>query len=454
MLLSLSFRFDSVLRSDNRHTNALFNLSGLVHMFGYPSLAMGYTHRLLLETPNDMTAHAFLWTLTNTNSDCDSVGTLTDTAINIYKDIHSATGNVLALHKLVTLQGVNSSNIEIVSNNPAYAKIIYNDMAEKFENKLVNHLQYDAPWTMHQRIMKIIESRMKCLKGDEVENTSSAFASAPVTSTVLVDLGCGSGLVGRIFNKFVKHGARDINVEREISSKLAAEEPSTSEFESTMSTTSASIEINHQEALLSHMEKCTSDNSGSLIGIDISSAMVGIAASYPNCYDLTLCLDVKEALSTLSKSACKIDLLIAADTFIYLGLLGEIFFNAKNVLRHNAHWGGSGIFSFTVENLDNSPMKKIRTESRNTTGCKPAVTEPSRAMQYEPKAILSGQWDLGEALQLLTSARFAHSSAYIHALATKYGFRICEEIDIVLRTEGTVPLGGKIYIMELTSDMK
>jgi shikimate kinase len=54
----------------------------------------------------------------------------------------------------------------------------------------------------------------------------------------------------------------------------------------------------------------------------------------------------------------------------------------------------------------------------------------------------------GWGAQLLKSARFAHSNSYIEALCQIHGFQILKMKIVVLRTEETVPLHGRLYVLQ------
>ena len=50
--------------------------------------------------------------------------------------------------------------------------------------------------------------------------------------------------------------------------------------------------------------------------------------------------------------------------------------------------------------------------------------------------------------QLLKSARFAHSNSYIETLAEIHGFQILKMKIVILRTEETIPLYGRLYVLQ------
>jgi hypothetical protein len=55
----------------------------------------------------------------------------------------------------------------------------------------------------------------------------------------------------------------------------------------------------------------------------------------------------------------------------------------------------------------------------------------------------------GWGAQLLKSARFAHSDEYINILASHHGFAVVATKITILRTEETVPLQGRFYLLQL-----
>jgi predicted TPR repeat methyltransferase len=77
-------------------------------------------------------------------------------------------------------------------------------------------------------------------------------------------------------------------------------------------------------------------------GVDLSPAMAAIARKR-NVYDNIIIADLETALNDLSE---RYDLVLAADTFVYLGDLASVFRGASHVLREN------GYFLFTVEKSD------------------------------------------------------------------------------------------------------
>ena len=189
-----------------------------------------------------------------------------------------------------------------------------------------------------------------------------------------------------------------------------------------------------------------------------------------------------------------LNLIIAADTFIYVGALGFVFRQIKLCLEKN------GYFLFSIEDLDRSPMRvndknlsiitqvdKVKYPSMemlsvynlyynknnkcidhednnhiNSKRINDSISvkieknddeiegkishleiEELRIIDFEPVGAVPG-WG-GE---LLKSARFAHSNSYIEILAHIHGFQIVKSKSVILRTEETIPLYGRLYVLE------
>ena len=97
---------------------------------------------------------------------------------------------------------------------------------------------------------------------------------------------------------------------------------------------------------------------------------------------------------------------------------------------------------FSTELLDHSPMRIHRLSS--TSQAVEHIPQKNNLIDdlivYEPN-----DYEIG--VEMLTSGRFAHSHQYILALIEKYSFHIISIQDIIVRTEVSVPLPGKIYIL-------
>jgi predicted TPR repeat methyltransferase len=106
--------------------------------------------------------------------------------------------------------------------------------------------------------------------------------------------------------------------------------------------------------------------------------------------------DIAETLRTRRD---KFDLMLAADVFIYVGALEEMFEECKRVCAAN------GLFVFSVEAFD------------------------------------------GEGYCLRPSGRFAHSQRYVISLAVQHGFELLSEDAVTIRQqqEGAIP--GWLYVI-------
>lgn len=129
-----------------------------------------------------------------------------------------------------------------------------------------------------------------------------------------------------------------------------------------------------------------------LIGLDLSSKMLN-AAREKNVFDELYNCDINNDFVHLTA----VDLIIAADSLVYIGDLANIFSNARKTLVKQ------GLFVFTIEHTNIYPYT------------------------------------------LQSSARFAHTKNYILELATKNNFALLTEKNVKLRMQRNVAIMGYVY---------
>lgn len=133
-----------------------------------------------------------------------------------------------------------------------------------------------------------------------------------------------------------------------------------------------------------------------LIGVDLSNKMLN-SAKLKNCYDQLYCSEISDFLRQDKE---QYDLIVAADVFVYIGDLAEIFTLCRQ------HLAAEGLFVFSVE---------ANAETKNYI--------------------------------LQSSARFAHNKDYLIALAKENDFAIVELKEITLRYQEQEPVFGYIFLL-------
>ena len=122
-----------------------------------------------------------------------------------------------------------------------------------------------------------------------------------------------------------------------------------------------------------------------LIGVDLSEAIINEAIQLrPDLYDEVIAGDITEVFV----NQAPLDLIVAADSYIYFGDLDPLFDSMRKGLT------SGGYTAFTMENVD---------------------TEAEASLE-ESKP--DWRW------QLTASGRFAHRKEYVEEVSRKHGFRI------------------------------
>ena len=237
------------------YEKTLFNLASLLHMFDYISVAVGYITKLLLLNPSDTTGHSFLWALSKQSS-----------YIEIIKDSYQQlerNGDIIAQMKLSVLTGKGSY---IMTGNPNYVKLIYDDMANRFESKLVDHLEYRGPWILYDVLEHFIESSSSS-SSSLYQNDKDMRLLYKKGDWRVLDLGCGSGLVGRVFTSFIEGDIKLSSLDDDVADKninLNKLSPETHEVQGRMITSTFS------------WNEIKQSSDGVMVGVDVSEKMVEI----------------------------------------------------------------------------------------------------------------------------------------------------------------------------------
>jgi predicted TPR repeat methyltransferase len=137
------------------------------------------------------------------------------------------------------------------------------------------------------------------------------------------------------------------------------------------------------------------DIAGELAGVDLSPWMISKAAAR-GIYTRLVTGDIAEAMRENEEA---FDLILAGDSFIYVGDLGEVFAAAARTLR------GGGLFAFSLERHE------------------------------------------GEGFVLHAKVRFAHSIGYIRALARAHAFEELHVREITVRKSGRDDVGGWLVVL-------
>jgi predicted TPR repeat methyltransferase len=132
-----------------------------------------------------------------------------------------------------------------------------------------------------------------------------------------------------------------------------------------------------------------------LVGVDLSERML-VEARRLNVYDALYVAEIQAWLAQAPAASC--DVLVAADVFIYIGALEEVFAQVHRMLRLD------GWVAFSIEEFG------------------------------------------GTNYRLQPTGRYAQSCDYVHGLAGT-GFTIAADHRCVIRKEDGVPVDGCLYLL-------
>jgi predicted TPR repeat methyltransferase len=234
-----------------------------------------------------------------------------------------------------------------------YVSGLFDGYADRFDDELVVKLGY----TGHRHVVDALERAFADVQisGRNVAPYSQEFSSAGQYS--IVDIGSGTGLCGELLRK------------------------------------------QFPTALIS--------------GVDLSQRMLE-KATEKACYNR---LTLGDAASYLSGTAeGSVDGIIAADVFIYVGDLKEIFELSYHALKPEGSF-----LAFTIEELQ-TDIVTSPVPSTDTVVPESCTVEP----------------EVG--VKLMPCGRFGHSGKYVMDLAASTGFRVVDTRKDVLRTQSEMPV--------------
>lgn len=338
-LLTAIYHYQKCLELQPHSIEALYNLGSIFLKLGKPQEAAKYFLRSISLSPDSETFYnlgvsymqqdqhkeAIMYFEQTLNFQPNHIGALTNVS-SIYLKLGEYSNAAKYFREILRLQPNNNEAYFILS---ALGEI--NSPFEKAPNLYIQNLfdNYAFHYEEHLALLdyKIPELILKTI--NEITEAGSNWN--------VLDLGCGTGLVGEKIRPFAKN----------------------------------------------------------LIGIDLSEKMLSLAKQ-KNLYDELSLDDINESIKKYSN----LDLVIAADTLVYIGNLSKIFEQLYTAVKVG------GMVIFTIEKTSKYP--------------------------YE----------------LQKTARFAHSKKYIKELVKKYNFDILLQQNAFLRKHNGKNLEGYFYVLK------
>mmetsp|Transcript_50675 Transcript_50675/g.120681 ORF Transcript_50675/g.120681 Transcript_50675/m.120681 type:complete len:225 (-) Transcript_50675:87-761(-) len=191
-----------------------------------------------------------------------------------------------------------------------------------------------------------------------------------------------------------------------------------------------------------------------LAGLDISPEMVKQAEARA-VYDS---LEVGEIVEGLGKYTKNLDLVVAADVFVYFGALEAVFEATSLALRKGA-W-----FAFTLERLHQTqdatpegissgdkkgeskpdqPLIVVASEKQVPGGAEGEGAAPAREYTVSDSDVERG-W------KLQLTGRFAHTREYVEKLSREHNFKVMQHAEIVPRSDNGKDIQGHLFVLQAT----
>jgi predicted TPR repeat methyltransferase len=172
-----------------------------------------------------------------------------------------------------------------------------------------------------------------------------------------------------------------------------------------------------------------------LTGVDLSAAMIAKAGTLGVYSELVQ----GDLVAHLKATQRRYDLVLAADVFIYVGELDDVFSAVREATLPGA------VFCFTAEIVPTSDTQCATvgglqpSRGRGTGFAGPQAQWPPRGAGSDMQCATVG------AIQLLPSLRYAHSEAYLRRLAVQHGFDVLDMLRQPVRQDQRQPIDG-LYV--------
>ncbi|MDD5179978.1 MAG: tetratricopeptide repeat protein [Gallionellaceae bacterium] len=401
------------LAFDPDYADAHNNLGNVLHDQGQLGDAAASYRRALALNPNYADTHNNLGNVFQEQGKLDDAIASYRRALALnpdYADAHNNLGNVL--QEQGKLDDAVASYRRALALKPDYADAHYNlgnvlqkqgkldEAVASYRRVLAFKPDYAAAHNnlgnvLHEQVRpdKAVESDHQTIRPDSKNESAEHLISALTAKT---PERAPSQYIEKLFdgyaNKFDTHLVRDL--EYKMPSELVALLKQSVEFpvgewdvlDLGCGTGLAGLEI--------------SPHAKQLAGVDLSTKMLARAHAR-NVYHRLVHSDLLPMMR--GEETSSYDMIIAADVFVYLGMLDEIVSEAKRLLR------AGGYFMFSVEALEALPIEAAVSENK-----------------------------LG--YRLNQSGRYAHSASYLERLASASGFTSLSMISTPVRLEDGLPI--------------
>mmetsp|Transcript_22050 Transcript_22050/g.44056 ORF Transcript_22050/g.44056 Transcript_22050/m.44056 type:complete len:517 (-) Transcript_22050:36-1586(-) len=395
-------------------TNACANCACLLaHLYPTSALGVKFSKRHLLEKDED---DAVVWYLLSSCFAVSEHKEVREAALEAARELEMSLEGASARSRAEHLTAIlTQSGQSALKSSEEYVKTVFDGLADVFEERLVDKLGYRVPWQLFDIVYEHFREGEAALVSEYINRTMT-----------VVDLGCGTGLVGKCFSALVReksherslleadlrdttnhkarlmdaivemdavdpdHNDTDFNEAREENGRVIKK------CEGRLSIITNLLEAQEKKGIEAMWEK----PKGRMLGCDLSPKMCSAANQTGAYTEMVETVDCDNFLKGFQAET--VHIIVSADTYIYVGDLRATFEQSARILVRG------GVLAFSIETLG------------------------------------EGVDDKG--FKLLPSGRYAQAPSYVKGLAETYGFAVLKEKEIVIRKEQSIDIRGMLFL--------
>eukprot|EP00981_Chlorochromonas_danica_P003608 scaffold667_cov168-Ochromonas_danica.AAC.15 len=295
-----------------------------------------------------------------------------------------------------------TSSADFSEAPPEYTRSLFDALAAQ---------EYESDPRSAEQVASMLLRNLPLIQPENDGTTTPAFYNASI-----IEIGVGTGLLGK---KLRKEGALGRLIGCDLSSGML--------------TIASQLHVDRVAILRKVSDQSQDFSLVSAIVPKNGADPVELKEVYDEVYEGPAAAFLQEMPSH------SVDIVVAADTFTYIGDLEDVFAGARKVLREG------GVMAFTVDLLD-----QVEEVTHTLIGAESDEdsTVKEEKLPHSNHTTKVEESDKVRGYKLMPDARFAHSEAYIHKLAVKYGYDVVEKSHFFSRWRGQEAVHDLVVLLE------